>query len=312
MSRSLLLVAAPNRATRAPSGTPTIGGGRGVLEVRMFDVGDGEAILIVFPGKTAWLVDGGRTGLDQPNQDLGDALAAYLRKRDLRLKALVATHPHKDHLGALTTLVPLLPAGSLTYYYTGGAAEFPRTWLQDLERALRSWDRKGARHKVHWKKMRNRDEHVRVGDKAEAHLFAGDRAGEYTSVMLHLRFGEARLLFTGDVLAAYEKRLLKAYPADHFRADVLKVTHHGASSGTSPAFVQAVQPGIVIASTAADHGHTLEPDVWNSPKGKARLGPPMKKFETLEDGDIVLKTKGELKAGGVLYRIDTSRPGLLT
>lgn len=223
----------------------------------------------------------------------------------------MASHPHKDHLGALPTLVPLLPAGTLTYYYTGSAKEYPRAWLIELERSLYSRNRKGPRSKTHLVGMKDRHVHVHVGRDAEAHLFAGSGQKEYTSVMLHLRFGQARLLFTGDVKAVYEKKLLKTYGEDHFRADVLKVTHHGASSGTSALFADAVKPAIVIASTAQDGGHRLEADVWNSKSGKGRLGPPQRKFETLKDGDIVLRTKGEVRDGGVVYEVQTTHPGEL-
>lgn len=203
-------------------------------------------------------------------------------------------------------LVPRLPGSPwpVTYYYTYGAKEFPDKWLVALEASL-----KGLGGKIRWRQIKNDHEHVHIGGKAEVHLFAGAGAGKYTSVFMHVRFGRATLLFTGDVLAAYERRLLKTYGEDHFRADVLKLTHHGASSGTSAAFVKAVKPAIVIASTASDHGHRLEPDVWNWKPGKGRLGPPRKKFETLRDGDIILRTVGEERAGGVLFQVETRYPG---
>ena len=48
--------------------------------------------------------------------------------------------------------------------------------------------------------------------------------------------------------------------AEDFRADVLKVRHHGSSSGTARATVETVRPGIAIASTGDEAGHTLELD----------------------------------------------------
>lgn len=51
--------------------------------------------------------------------------------------------------------------------------------------------------------------------------------------------------------------------------------------------------------------------MWNWKPGKGRLGPPRKKFETLHDGDIILRTKGEERAGGTLYQVETQYPGRL-
>ena len=53
------------------------------LEVRMFRVPKGEAILIVFPDNTAWLVDGGNTNRESDNIDLAKALQTHLESRPL-------------------------------------------------------------------------------------------------------------------------------------------------------------------------------------------------------------------------------------
>ena len=55
------------------------------LEVRMFRLSEGEAILIVFPGNTAWLVDGGNTNSESPNVALANALQEHLESRQLTL-----------------------------------------------------------------------------------------------------------------------------------------------------------------------------------------------------------------------------------
>ena len=76
---------------------------------------------------------------------------------------------------------------------------------------------------------------------------------------------------------------MKSVGEEAFRADVLKVTHYGAISGTANWLVCTVKPGIAIASTAKDDGHRLEEDVLD------RLGDrpgPRKVLETFVDGDI--------------------------
>jgi beta-lactamase superfamily II metal-dependent hydrolase len=51
-------------------------------------------------------------------------------------------------------------------------------------------------------------------------LFAGTGDDAYTSVWLHIRYLEARLLFTGDVHCAYEKRLLRLFADYDFGSDL--------------------------------------------------------------------------------------------
>jgi competence protein ComEC len=75
------------------------------LEVRMFNVGEGEAILLVLPDGRAWLIDGGTSNSLTTNAKLGQLLIDYLRSRSLRLEACVASHPHADHVGALATIL---------------------------------------------------------------------------------------------------------------------------------------------------------------------------------------------------------------
>ena len=123
---------------------------------------------------------------------------------------------------------------------------------------------------------------------------------------MQLRFGAARLLFTGDSHCSYEVELLEAFGEEDFRADVLKITHHGSSSGTARQVVEAVRPSLAIASTADEGGHRLEEDTL-----ERVLGPGKKRrvFETLSDGDIIVRTDGNPYLGGVLYRVDFVMPG---
>jgi hypothetical protein len=88
---------------------------------------------------------------------------------------------------------------------------------------------------------------------------------------------------------------------------VLKVTHHGSSSGTAQRVVNAVKPGIAIASTAPDDGHRLERDTLQRLQSNA---PQRRIFETVIDGDIILRTDGGAYGGGVLCQVELVAPGL--
>jgi beta-lactamase superfamily II metal-dependent hydrolase len=275
------------------------------LEVRMFNVGDGEAILIAFPNRRAWLIDGGSGSGTTNNQTLGQQLAAHIQQRNLTLEALIPSHPHKDHVGAVASLVHARPplADPLTIYRSVDATWDADTgWLVALRQELATLP-----SPVNWVTLQNAHREVAVADGVEAHLFAGSSDGAYTSIFLQLRFHQTRLLFTGDAHCSYERDLLQRFGADDFRADVLKVTHHGSSSGTAQRVVNVVKPAIAIASTQADDGHRLEADTLQRLRNN---GPQRRIFETVIDGDIILRTDGEAFGGGVLYQVELAAPGL--
>ena len=73
------------------------------LEMTTFNVGEGEAILLRV-GKDAILVDGGAV-VKKRNVALGKAPRGYLVDRGIRLMAILASHPHVDHLNALEALM---------------------------------------------------------------------------------------------------------------------------------------------------------------------------------------------------------------
>lgn len=66
----------------------------------MFNVGEGEAILIVFPDRRTWLVDGGSSNSPSHNAQLAGLLQTYLEDNRLLLETCVPSHPHADHVGA--------------------------------------------------------------------------------------------------------------------------------------------------------------------------------------------------------------------
>jgi competence protein ComEC len=274
------------------------------LEVRMFNVGEGEAILVVFPDRRTWLIDGGTTNNLKPNETLGDLLVGYLEARGLTLEACVASHPHVDHAGALATILTsdsAALAAKVTIYRAETAWTGTAKWLLRYQQAV-----SGLGPAVEDVTLSNAHREIEISDGVAAHLFAGSGAGPYTSLFMQLRFQSARLLFTGDAQCAYEVGLLKSFGAVDFRADMLKITHHGSSSGTAGSVLEAIKPAFAIASTADDGGHRLEADTLErvvGPAGKRRV------FETHVDGDIIVRTDGAPYQGGVLYQVEFTSPG---
>lgn len=268
----------------------------------MLRVPEGEAILIVFPDQTAWLVDGGNTNRVADNANLATVLQAHLEGPPrLTLRACVASHSHIDHIGALETLLasgsPALDPDGVRIYRGTGAWNRGAAFLNRYHDMVSD---EGLDERIFAART---EEIVSIGDHTEAHFFVGTGTSAYASLWMRLRYKSALLLFTGDSHQPYERNLIRQFSAGHFRADVLKVTHHGSSSGTSEECVAATRPAFAItSSTQSDDDHRLEDDtrdrIIDVPDTRRRI------FNTDDRGDIVLRTDGEAYGdGAILYQV---------
>ncbi|MGH7340376.1 MAG: ComEC/Rec2 family competence protein, partial [Candidatus Rokuibacteriota bacterium] len=70
------------------------------------------------------------------------------------------------------------------------------------------------------------------------------------SVVVRVRVGTFRMIFTGDA-EAREEDWLVANARDLLRADVLKVGHHGSSTSSTASFLDAVRPRLALISVGA-------------------------------------------------------------
>ena len=141
-----------------------------------------------------------------------------------------------------------------------------------------------------------------------------ERSRAYWSVFTVLLFNHAVFLFTGDAHKGYEASLVPRLQQLVSRVHVLKVTHHGSSSGTSPDLVQTFRPAIAFASTDPHHTHRLEDDV------RLRLGDaaiytthdPSRPVH--EEKDIVIRTDGRQRSiegtQGIMFEVWRRQPAL--
>lgn len=269
------------------------------IEIRMFNTGHGEAVLLVFDNGRAWLIDSGCSNHPRRNGILGQRLINYLEQNSLTLETIIPSHPHIDHAGAFETIL-LSNSSSISNslsIYRSDVSNWHSTsgWRKRFRDAINARINSGKI--VNEIKLKNAHRELNISAGVTAHLFAGSGEGFYTSVFVQIRYHDARILFTGDAHCEYEIELLQAFGEQDFRADVLKVTHHGSSSGTATSVVNAIRPGIAIVSTGDDSGHRLEQDTLDRLGGHS--GPPgpgarsiRSVFETVVDGDIILRTDG--------------------
>ena len=114
-------------------------------------------------------------------------------------------------------------------------------------------------------------------------------------LVMELRYGAFRGLFTGDIGEETEKELL----AEGVLPDVdfLKVAHHGSRYSTCKEFLEAVEPelAVISCSDSNTYGHPSPETVNRLEESGARIA------YTMKSGTVTVYTDGEmLRAEGFL------------
>ncbi|MEZ4860006.1 MAG: DNA internalization-related competence protein ComEC/Rec2 [Caldilineaceae bacterium] len=217
----------------------------GRLHLYFLNIGQGDGILIQTPSGRQLLIDGGAEP-QRLQQELGAVLPFWDRTLDL----ILMTHPDSDHMGAqvyvperfqLTTALesPTSQVNSDAGQWHAAMAtasvdlqvQYQGGWL-DLGDGVALW--------VLW---------------PTAAGYQGEDADNQNSLVTKLVYGDFSVLLTGDAGIPSEEILLQE--AAPLTSTVLKVGHHGSKSGSSSAFVEAVNPQIAVIQVGADnrYGH---------------------------------------------------------
>ena len=192
---------------------------RGDFELAALDVGQGLAVVIRTP-RHALLYDAG-PAFDEGFDAGASVVAPYLLQMGVReLDLLVLSHRDNDHAGGVAAVRERLRVQREIGTDRGEPCRAGQRW---------EWD--GVRFEV-------------------LHPGAGGE-GNDASCVLRVQ-GTFTALLPGDIEAAAEGALV-ATRAAALRADVLLAPHHGSRTSSSPAFVDAVRPQVVIHSAGWRH-----------------------------------------------------------
>ncbi|MGZ3565412.1 MAG: DNA internalization-related competence protein ComEC/Rec2 [Gemmatimonadaceae bacterium] len=249
------------------------------VELHVLDVGQGDAILLRTNGGHWLLLDAG------PAWRGGDAgrttVLPYLLRRGGSLDAFVLSHPHTDHVGgAASVLTAMHPHAYWDAAFAGGSDAYIASLAAAKKQGI-EW------HRVH------PGDSIRI-DGVVVSFLAPDSAWtvglkdpNLASTIAVVRYGMVRFLLVGDAERAEEDWLL-AHHHDELRAQVLKVGHHGSSTSSSDAFLDAVRPDVAVISVGAGnmYGHPSN-DVLHA---LSRVGAEV--LRTDEAGTVIVSTDG--------------------
>ncbi|MFP4502368.1 MAG: DNA internalization-related competence protein ComEC/Rec2 [Candidatus Hydrogenedentota bacterium] len=209
--------------------------------VAFLDVGQADAAFFRTPGGDTALIDGGARS---PYADAGDyVVAPFLLAHHVgRLDYIVATHPERDHIGGLFSVIERIPVGTLLISASTKDAEREKALLAHC-----------AAHGVPVRRVGRGDRIPLAGAQMTVlHPPPGWREGENVndySLAFRLAWPGMRVLFAGDIEKPAERSML----GQDLRADVLKVPHHGSHTSSTAAFLDAVAPRHAVASTQRIH-----------------------------------------------------------
>ncbi len=294
------------------------------LSVHFIDVGQGDAIYIVFPNGKDMLIDGGSAKATQ-NEKLfisGDVVtsansnlvADYIKRynADDIIDILILTHTDKDHYS-------LLPAVFAEFQIN--TVYLPYVDLDELDTTATAQERSDfdnglAINTAGYTSIANAafiEPNCEVKcvygnfqieietaitflvyalDKEEyaKNNLKADDANELSPICI-LTYAGRKIVLTGDAEEKSEKDYLSDSPT--LDCDVLKVGHHGSQSSTTTEFLDDISPELAIIS-AGTHSTFLHPRQVTLDKFKQR---GIEYYCTIDCGTIVLNVndKGAMK-----------------
>lgn len=219
------------------------------LTVHFIDVGQGDAALIRTPAGKNILID---TGGLQGDADISRmVLLPYLRYLGVKqIDALCLSHGDHDHAGGAASVAARLPVKNV---FLGFGAEKSA----DVQALLKILDHKAKVYRL------QRGEQWNVGDCriAVASASSGTSSAVATetnasSLILQLFCQGHSLVFTGDAGMETEENAMPLLR----QADVLKVSHHGSETSSSPHFLDHIKPrfGIISCGKHNRYGHPAQ------------------------------------------------------
>jgi competence protein ComEC len=208
------------------------------LKITFFDVGQGDAALVITPNDRHFLIDAGRW---QPDYNSAKyVLIPHLKEEGIdKLDAVFLSHPHADHIGGILELIQDIP---IDIIYDSGA---------DYDSQLYQKYQQQARRKQIPTVTLTTGDQVPLDPAMRLFVYGPPKTATAANVnnhslILELVYGDTEFLFTGDSERSQEQRLLQHYPR-LTDTDFLKVPHHGSKTSATTSLLMATTPqrGIV-------------------------------------------------------------------
>ena len=255
---------------------------RNGLAITCLDIRQGDCCVLKMPGGENFLIDGGSS--NKKNTAVYQILP-YLKNQGIAiLDGIFVSHTDQDHISGIEELLELC------------AQKLTTVRVKNL--ILPDWDTTGGEYeklKMLAEQTGIRVQTVREGNllktkEAQIEILAPENGADGSDtnedgMVMKVHFGKFRGLFTGDIGAETEKKLLDSMED----VDFLKVAHHGSKYSTCQGFLDVVSPEIAVISCSAKntYGHPSADTIKKLEDCGAQVE------YTMKNGAITVRTDGE-------------------
>ncbi|MBN1878080.1 MAG: ComEC/Rec2 family competence protein [Anaerolineae bacterium] len=205
----------------------------GRLHIYFLDVGQGESILLETPQGKQILIDGGTKDTPRTLSKLGNVLSFW----DHHLDMIISTSSNETQLAGL---IAVLERYRVDFVITAPEEEKEENSLY-----------------THWEKLLTTRETGTVGTLYSGQVWEIEPGITLQALwpepalpgplVLRINYNETGVLLPGEATTRVEESLV-AREGDKLKSSVLLLARHGATTSSTPAFLQAVAPELVIIS----------------------------------------------------------------
>lgn len=257
---------------------------RGIFQVTMLDVGQGDGIFLRSPGGAACFVDGGSSDVSKVGEY---RIVPFLESQGVKdLDYVFISHGDADHMSGIEEILQNQSLGIRIRHLV-----LPPVRLHDD--GLTKLGKTAVKNGTKVLGMEAGEElcldEMSLTCMAPSQAYNGE-TGNAASMVLWLECRNLEMLLTGDVEGEGEVQLTD-WMREHrkTKCDILKAAHHGSKNSTLPEFLQQLTPKYAWISSGIGnrYGHPSEETLTRLKEKGCLL------YGTQEYGAVTLKIKGE-------------------
>lgn len=255
---------------------------RNGLTITCLDIGQGDCCVLKMPGGENFLIDGGSS--NKKNTAVCQILP-YLKNQGIAtLDGIFVSHTDQDHVSGIEELLELCAQNLATVRVKNLILPDWNTTGEEYEKLKMLAEQTGILVQT------AREGNLLKTKEAQIEILAPENGADGSDtnedgMVMEVHFGKFRGLFTGDIGAETEKKLLDSMED----VDFLKVAHHGSKYSTCQGFLDVVSPEIAVVSCSAKntYGHPSADTIKRLEDCGAQVE------YTMKNGAITVQTDGE-------------------
>lgn len=208
------------------------------------DVGQGDGMLLITPGGSQIVVDGG------PGTRISDCLGRHVPLWDRTIEMMVLTHPHAEHMEGFLDILNRYQVKNILDTEAVNDTQLYREWKSAIAKegavirfpvAGEAFALGNVTFEVLWPPK----------DKADIWKLSPPADLNDTSIVMRVTYGGLCAYLTGDLPKEILAKIIDR------KCQVLKVVHHGSRTGTDEQVLSLIDPEVAVIQSGAknQYGH---------------------------------------------------------